>query len=191
MTMANVSMPADEPVRRNASAVTAHRWLYALMEAEGPAVLRMLWRILGNEADVLDAYQDCFCKLAGMDKKPKIRQARAYLFRTAANIAIEFIRVRKRQKKHAGAILDVHADRNGESLMPQEALERERAIASLHEAIDQLPAHLRNVLLVRDFSGKSYKEVAEILGIDKATARVYRRTAIVKLANLLQEGSAS
>ena len=55
----------------------------------------------------------------------------------------------------------------------------------LRHAIAQLPAHLRNVIVLRDLSRMPYEEVGRTLGIDPATARVYRRHAVVKLAELI------
>ena len=56
---------------------------------------------------------------------------------------------------------------------------------SLREAIASLPRYLGNVIVLRDLSRMSYREVGKTLGIDPATARVYRRHAVVKLAELL------
>jgi len=152
-----------------------HEWIARLMNEDGPAIMRLLWRILGREQDVLDAFQDCFGA-----RKP--RNARAYAFRAASNIAIEIIRGRQRRAAHwdrvvaerapkaepepAGAGPDVGGDR-------------------LQRAIAQLPAHLRNVVVLRDLSRMPYEEVGRTLGIDPATARVYRRHAVVKLAELI------
>ncbi len=39
-------------------------WVLTAMQRHGPALVTMLWRILGSEQDVCDAYQDTFIKLA-------------------------------------------------------------------------------------------------------------------------------
>ncbi len=51
-----------------------------------------------------------------------------------------------------------------------------------------LPDHLRNVVVLRDLSRISYEEIGRMLGIEPTTARVYRRHAVVKLAEILDEG---
>ena len=58
------------------------------MDRDGPGIVRMLRRILGNEQDVMDAYQDCFCKLAQRPTGDRPSHARAYAYRTAGNIAM-------------------------------------------------------------------------------------------------------
>ena len=52
----------------------------------------------------------------------------------------------------------------------------------------QLPAAQREVLLMRNFEGLSYQEVACILDIDSATARKRYGRALLQLRHLLLEG---
>jgi RNA polymerase sigma-70 factor (ECF subfamily) len=163
----------------------AYGWIVRIIERDGPGILRMLWRILGSEADVMDAYQDCFCKLASRKGKKNPSSAKAYAYRTAANIAIEMIRTRSRRRAHLPAVA---ADRSTSESDESPAVSPEAATSEkLRDAIAQLPAHLRNVVVLRDLSRVSYAEVGRTLGIDPATARVYRRHAVVRLAELLGE----
>jgi RNA polymerase sigma-70 factor (ECF subfamily) len=171
-----------------AGADVGHGWVLKLMQKEGPGILRLLWRLLGRESDVMDAYQDCFCKLATKAERRSLRSARAYLYRTASNVAIEMLRVRKRRREHWPAVVATAAGNRGEEAGPPTEGGQQ---AALREAIVQLPAHLRNVVVLRDLSRKPYEEVGRILGIRPATARVYRRHAVVKLAELLEGGDVS
>ncbi len=168
----------------------AHAWLVRLMEQEGPGILRMLWRFLESEADVMDAYQDCFCKLALRKGHADLRSVRAYLYRTASNVAIEIIRARTRRAAHLPLIAE-NARRVRESAPASEPVAAvETALADSHrlrEAIAELPVHLRQVIVLRDLSGLSYREIGRMLAIDPATARVYRRHAVVKLSERLAQ----
>ena len=178
---ASVTAPAST------SAHPHHAWVVRVIHREGAGILRMLWRLLGREADVMDAYQDCFCKLASRKTQGRVVSARAYAYRTAANIAIEMMRVRQRRQAHLPAI----ALEQGRRRTQEGDGEAEERFGRLREAIAQLPAHLRNVIILRDLNRYSYAQVGRILGIEPATARVYRRHAVVKLAELLDEGKAS
>ncbi len=173
----------SEPDATSGCASVAHAWVLRVMSSEGPGIIRMLWRLLGREHDVLDAYQDCFCKLATISGAKRLRNAKAYAYRTAGNIAIEMLRKRKRHKDHQprvfaatrGAVDD--AASGGEPPIVQSA--------ALSDAIARLPEHLRNVITLRDLGRMSYADVGRTLNITPATARVYRRHGIVKLAELL------
>lgn len=168
------------------------RWLNQLIESDGKGILRLLWRMLGVEADVLDAYQDCFCKLASYPHPGDLRSARAFAYRTATNIAIELIRVRKRRAEHLpriSASQQAKSQPNSNGL-PTGEEPNDPALERMREAIGELPAHLRQVVVLRDLGQMSYADVARILSIDPATARVYRRHAVVKLAELIGESGA-
>ena len=172
------------------TADAAHGWIAKLIQKEGPGILRMLWRLLGSEADVMDAYQDCFCKLAGRKNHGDVKNAKAYAYRTASNIAVEMIRTRTRHRAHWATIVAERGRTQEVNNEPDQHEERNR-FDPLRDAISALPAHLRNVILLRDLSRLSYQEVGRMLGIDPATARVYRRHAVVKLAGILEPGSKS
>lgn len=186
MTSAGTALAGTFPVpvdsEQPATGHVDHRWVTRVISREGPGILRMLWRILGREHDVMDAYQDCFCKLALRGRRGQITSAKAYAYRTAANVAIEMIRTRKRQAEHLPAVAAQRA-----MTQPGEpgTLGEGSSVPALREAITRLPDHLRNVVLLRDLSRMSYKDVAKTLGIEPGTARVYRRHAVVKLAEIL------
>ena len=175
----------------------AHVWLTDLIRREGPAILRMLWRFLGNEQDVMDAYQDCFCRLVARTEHRDLVSAKAYVYRTASNIAIEFLRVRKRRAAHWPRIVrnlgDAAIEEAGETCTSPitgltQAPFHEGEASRLREAIGELPTHLQQVIVLRDLTGMTYEEVGKTLCIEPTTARVYRRHAVVRLAELLEGG---
>lgn len=173
------------PPSDHLAAEKAYSWVVRIIENEGPAILRMLWRILGSEADAMDAYQDCLCKLAARKSEKDLISTKAYAYRTAANIAIEMIRTRARRRAHLPAVAAERANEFSDEAAEDVDMER---FARLRDAIGRLPAHLGNVVVLRDLSRLPYDEVGRTLGIEPATARVYRRHAVVKLAELLNEG---
>jgi RNA polymerase sigma factor (sigma-70 family) len=173
---------------QESAASVAHGWVQKLMHKERRGIVRMLWRLLGQEADVMDAFQDCFCKVATTVQEGNVRSAKAYVYRTAANIAIEMLRKRKCRQAHWPAVAAARATQSTRSGEPSSLSDRHE---NLRGAIEALPSHLRNVIVLRDLGDKSYKEVGQILRIDPATARVYRRHAVVRLSELLGKGDPS
>lgn len=132
----------------------------------------------------MDAYQDCFCKLAARGPSKDLRSARAYAYRTAANIAIEMLRVRRRHAAHRPAVAAAGAAREP---APADAGLEDHALHRLRDAVAALPDHLRNVVVLRDLARMSYEHVGATLGIQPTTARVYRRHAVVRLAEILAQ----
>lgn len=164
---------------------SSHGWVLRAMRADGPALVRLLWRMLGREQDVLDAYQDTFCRLIGLGETGGEAPPHGYLFRTAMNIALDMRRRRKVRVDHleTAALARMALTAASDSAPPGES----SLVESLREAIEALPQRLRDVVVLRDLAEMSYRDVSRILGITGGTARVYRREAIVALAARLKE----
>lgn len=190
MSNPSTSIPRESPVSAGRPALVTSGefdWVVRVMRKEGPGILRMLWRILGQEQDVMDAYQDCFCKLACRKGGGKIDSAKAYAYRTAGNIAIELIRGRNRRAAHWTALAASQCERMQPNDGTCDRRQSDERLPLLREAVARLPQHLRNVVVLRDMSRMPYAQVGRVLGIDAGTARVYRRHAVVKLAEWLNK----
>jgi len=162
-------------------AASRQGWILSVMDRCGPAVVVMLWRMLANEQDVLDAYQDCICRVMERGRDGLGRSADRYLYRTAANVAVDIIRRRQLRRRH-----QVPLGRHLTKVRPIQASDMIESTAVLRQAIVQLPRHLRELVLLRDLGQMPYHRVASILGITVGTARVYRRQAVLRLAALLE-----
>jgi RNA polymerase sigma factor (sigma-70 family) len=160
------------------SVAESQRWVLSAMQKHGRELVRMLWRILGNEQDVCDAYQDTFLQLAHFKGGRKPRYIKAYVFRVANNVAISMLRRRIAEKKRRSRpkIEEINA------YSPAKELDSKYLQELLRIYITQLPEHLRNVLTLRDLAELSYSRIGKILGISPGTARVYRCKAIQLLA---------
>ncbi len=160
------------------------KWILSLLEKHGLRVAHMLWRMLGAEADVLDAYQTAVCKLVARGPEGITSNASGYFYRTAMSAGIELLRKRKRARELWPAVVEAEqrreADRGGPA-SPESA----EMVDQLRGAICRLPPSLREVIILRDLAELPYRQVAALAGIQVTTARLYRRQAIVRLAELL------
>lgn len=148
------------------------------MQKWGPELVTMLWRILGNEQDVCDAYQDTFLKLAHFEGGRKPEHIKAYVFRSATNVAISMLRHKIIERRN---LAGVGAAGNSIKLLTGE-LDSGYLQESLRRSIARLPEHLRNVITLHDLAELSYAQVGKMLSITAATARVYRCKAIQLLS---------
>jgi len=156
----------------------SQRWILTAMQRHGQALVTMLWRILGNEQDVCDAYQDTFLQLAHHDLRRKPDHVKAYIFRTAGNTAITMLRRRAAERKRLSNVIAQPQDTNS----PLREIDSKYMQENLRNCIAKLPEHLRNVIALRDLAEMSYSQVGGIMGISPATARVYRCKAVQLLA---------
>jgi len=156
----------------------SQRWILSTMQRHGQELVTMLWRILGNEQDVCDAYQNTFLQLAHYKGGQKPEYIRAYIFRVASNVAISMLRRRISEQKRVSVAVVPKKDVSS----PANELDSKYLQETLRRCIARLPEHLRNVITLRELAELSYGQIARILGISAATARVYRYKAVQLLA---------
>jgi RNA polymerase sigma factor (sigma-70 family) len=167
----------------------SQRWILSAMQRHGQELVTMLWRILGNEQDVCDAYQSAFLRLAHGERGRKPRHLKAYIFRTASNVAVSMLRRRIVERKGLSVVVaresrvpsssDVGPDRSNS---PANAFDAKYLQETLRVCLARLPEHLRDVIALHDLAELPYRQVGRILSISPATARVYRCKAIRLLA---------
>jgi len=160
-----------------ASLTGTQRWVLSTMQNHGQELVTMLWRILGNEQDVCDAYQDTFLKLAHYHGGQRPQYVKAYIFRTASNVAISMIRRKITERKNLPQIADDKKIKTPESELDSANLQEK-----LRFNIARLPEHLRSVVTLHDLGELSYHQVGMMLSISQATVRVYRCKAVQLLA---------
>jgi RNA polymerase sigma factor (sigma-70 family) len=160
------------------SVVESQQWILSTMQKYGQELVTMLWRILGNEQDVCDAYQNTFLQLAHFEGGHKPKKIKAYVFRVANNVAISMLRRRIAERNR----LPMSVTSGQTTNSPVKELDSKHLQETLRMYIAQLPEHLRNVITLRDLAELPYSQIGKILCISGATARVYRCKAIQLLA---------
>ncbi|MEN8128240.1 MAG: RNA polymerase sigma factor [Planctomycetota bacterium] len=184
MAITPTSLGLTFDLSRAESVQKSQRWVLVSMQEYGPVLVTMLWRILGDDEDVCDAYQDTFLRLAHLPGKKKPANIRSYLFRTASNAAISILRQKQLRRKHQQILTkEYKANQNA----PANDLDSARLQCQLRAAISKLPDYLGDVVVLRDLAQMPYTQVAAILGIRVAAARVYRHKAIKLLASWMSK----
>jgi len=156
---------------------TSQKWVLSAMHSFGDQIVTMLWRILGNEQDVCDAYQDTFLHLAHYANGIRPRNVKAYIFRSASNTAISILRRRLIEKKNLPKIAANQPTETSANDLDSNYLQQQ-----LRSNITKLPEQLQDVVTLHDLAELPYAQVAKILGLTEGTARVYRHRAIQLLA---------
>lgn len=155
----------------------SQKWVLSAMQSHGDQLITMLWRILGNEQDVCDAYQDTFLHLAHNENGIKPNNVKAYVFRSASNTAISILRRRLIEKKN---LPEIAVGRTSDSTAND--LDSNYLQQQLRDNITKLPEPLQDVVTLHDLAELPYAQVAKILGLTEGSARVYRHRAIQLLA---------
>lgn len=118
-----------------------------------------------------DIVQDTFEKLWRKLEHVNAEKAKSYLFTTAYHTLIDYIRKMSRM----GDLEEVNMDRH----FHDEQYSDIREI--LNRAIEKLSPDQRSVLMLRDYEGYSYREIAEITNLSETQVKVYIYRARVYL----------
>jgi RNA polymerase sigma-70 factor (ECF subfamily) len=152
-------------------------------------------RIVKDREEANDVAQEAFINVySSLQSYDPSRNFSSWLFKIAQNISIDHLR-----KRHPEEI-SIHAafeTKDGEvSLqLPSRDLEPDREIEGMeiHEAIEVAVSGLdpipRSAILLRHVEGKTYEEIAEILGVPLGTVKTHifraRRLLRARLKKLL------
>lgn len=122
-----------------------------------PSVYRYVYAVLGNHADAEDVTQQTFIRAyRAIAQGTKPRKAENWLLTIAHN------EVRRYFRKTQGRPLEVELDERLEHPAPEHA---DPSVADVLRALQHLPPAQRAALVMREFEGRSYKEMAQILGV--------------------------
>jgi len=149
---------------------------------------RVAYRLLGREADALDAVQDGFVNaLTHLDRFGGRSSFKTWLLRVVCNAALDIGRQRKRDERIPQAPDDPSQDRFGpDDRPPAEAgLMRADLRRAIDAALARLPAAQRQTFVLHVEGELTYREVAESLGISIGTVMSRLFYARQKLKSLL------
>jgi RNA polymerase sigma-70 factor, ECF subfamily len=132
---------------------------------------RVAFRLLGHEADALDAVQDGFVKaLTHLSSFQGRSSFKTWLLRVVSNAALDLGRQRGRREAltlEAPLPADSEAPLTADD--PARGLERADLRRLLDQALTALPEAQRQTFVLHADAGLSYREVAEALGISIGT----------------------
>lgn len=147
---------------------------------------RVAFRLLGREADALDAVQNGFVKaLTRLNRFRGQSSFKTWLLRVVSNAALDLGRDRKREARIPQAPTDDSPDRFGAAELPapDNELAREDLRQRINEALARLPETQRQTFVLHVDGGLTYREIATALNISIGTvmSRLYYARQKLKL----------
>ena len=122
--------------------------------------------LVGRDADAQDIVQEAYLKALKGFNGFRGTNARSWLLSIVRNAAYSWARKNSKGSNVIPFDEELHTPPWDECLLPSHLQDR---INQLHEALALLPAEFREILLLRDIEGWSYKELASILKIPAGT----------------------
>jgi RNA polymerase sigma factor (sigma-70 family) len=133
--------------------------------------------LTGNRTDAEDVVQDaCMRALASLDSA-MIERPRAWVLTIVRNTAFTWL---KKNRPNTVLLTD-DAQLLDASPNPEEALITGADQAALESAIEALPLFFREVIIMRDINGLSYRDIASAIGAPVGTvmSRLARARALL------------
>jgi RNA polymerase sigma-70 factor (ECF subfamily) len=130
-----------------------------------------------------DLTQETYLRIAHHPDVGNIENMRAYLFRIANNLALDYLRSQTRQsQRDAGPVTDDLVSHQPE---PDAALSDRQQLEYLEQIIYGLPPKCRAVFLMSRVEGKSYTEISKQFGISPRTVEGHMRKALDQIRKQL------
>jgi RNA polymerase sigma-70 factor, ECF subfamily len=121
-----------------------------------------------NDADAEDVVQDACMRAMRYFSSLRDADARAWLFTIVRNVW--YSRVSRRSSVlETPSLEDAQDERPDDALDPEERLLQQYTVARVREALERLPVDFREVVVLREIEGLSYKEIAAIVRVPLGT----------------------
>jgi len=138
-----------------------------------------------NDTDAEDVVQDACVRAIRFFSSLRNDDARAWLFTIVRNAW--YSRVSRKANVAEGTRLnDGQDERPDNALDPEERLLQQHTIALVRAALEQLPVDFREVIVLREIEGLSYKEIAEVAGVPVGTVMSRLARARERLQTILK-----
>ena len=137
-----------------------------------------------NDVDAEDVVQDACVRAMRFFSSLRDDDARAWLFAIVRNTW--YSRVSRRSTAAETSSDGAADERQDEALDPEERLMQQHTVARVRAALEQLPVDFREVVVLREIEGLSYKEIAAVVRVPIGTVMSRLARARERLAAALK-----
>ncbi|HIE27510.1 TPA: sigma-70 family RNA polymerase sigma factor [Candidatus Poribacteria bacterium] len=164
-----------------------------LMHKHQKSVINTIYRFIGNRAEAEELAQEVFLKVynSAQKYKPKAKFS-TWLYKIVTNLCLNELRRRRLETVPLDDLAEEipplsKGGKRGDfidagQIPPDIALEKNELVALIKKAVESLPEKQRMALILREYDGLSYKEIAEVMGCSVASvqSRLQRAKATLK-----------
>lgn len=141
---------------------------------------RLALRITLKHEEAQDIVQDTLIRVwSKRDEWDSIESIEAFSLTICRNLALDRIKLKANSNESLDSIHIDAPDTNG---TPYDQMLQKDRIELVRRMVNSLPEKQRSCMQLRDFEGKTYKEIAEILNIsdDQVKVNIFRARQAIK-----------
>ena len=135
------------------------------VDEHADGIYRFALKMLGDTSTAQDCVQDVYERLWRHHEEVGPAEAKGYLFSSVHHWVID-------QARH-GKCVRLYAEEQTHAGQPTTTNGYSDIMATIDRLADQLPTAQKTVLLLRDYEGYSYEEIAQITKLSLAQVKVY------------------
>jgi RNA polymerase sigma-70 factor (ECF subfamily) len=121
-----------------------------------------------NDHDAEDLVQESYLRAYKFFDRFQGDNGRAWLLAVVRNTCYTWLKQHRARELAASFDEEIHGAAS-DALNPEKLLLQKATRQLLHEALEELPVEFREVVVLRDLEGFSYKEIAAIVGVPLGT----------------------
>ncbi|MBQ1579636.1 MAG: sigma-70 family RNA polymerase sigma factor [Firmicutes bacterium] len=142
------------------------------------------FRYMENDADTRDVMQEAFIKMyRNLGSFKGDSSFETWFTRILINCCLDELRKRKNNYGHED--IDEHYDLADTGPGTEAQILKKERQKAVTDAIRQLPEEARNIIILREFQGLSYEELADVLDLEPGTVKSRLNRAKQKLKEIL------
>ena len=133
-------------------------------------LFRLALRITLDQAEAEDIVQETMIKVWNRrDTWSEIESIEAFCTTICKNLALDHIR---KNAHLSDSTPNLPEDKADSASTPDESVSQSDRVELIHRLVDALPAKQRACMQLRDFEGKTYKEIARMMEISEEQVKV-------------------
>lgn len=179
----------EQPSEEHAEAAERERRARAdlierLFREHNESLIRFLMLRLRSYQAAREVAQEAYVRLLSLHEPGAVSYLRAFLFRTAANLAIDR---QRRDDIHSRATQIPLFHEFADSRTPERRVAGVQEIQRLDSLLAELPPKCRQAFILNRFYGKDFAAVAREMGLSERSIRVYVERALVHCRERMDE----
>lgn len=147
-----------------------------LFSEHNESLVRFLSARLHSVQEAKEVAQEAYVRLLSLDDSGAVSFLRAFLFKTAANLAVDRLRVRQRQRQAMSAGL---CDELREVARPDHEAAQAEEVEIVRRLIGELPPKCRQVFLLHRIQGEDFPQIAQRMNLSERMVRHYVLRAVL------------